>query len=102
LATSLLKKKGDGLAFEWWRSVWEKVKRVWRKNRFFGYGYGAWQEFHLAPTYLQVRWRNQSYVVLASKKMFLCFWSRLATSLLKKGKGDGLTFEWWRSVWEKS
>jgi len=35
LATSLLKKKGDRLMFEWWRSVWEKVKRAWRKNRFF-------------------------------------------------------------------
>jgi len=32
----------------------------------------AWQEFHLAPTYLQVRWRNQSYVVLAAREMFLC------------------------------
>jgi len=35
----------------------------YRGKSFFFY-YCAWQEFHLAPTYLQVRWRNQSYVVL--------------------------------------
>jgi len=27
-------KKGDGLAFERWWSVWEKIKRAWRENKF--------------------------------------------------------------------
>jgi len=33
--------------------------------------YCARQEFHLAPTYLQVRWRNQSYVVLGQENVFV-------------------------------
>jgi len=64
-----------------------------RGKKVFFY-YCAWQKFHLAPTYLQVRWRNQSYVVLG-KKCLCVDWFYLwkwfgrawAKSLLKKGGG---------------